>query len=426
MSLLRTNGLIYRNTLQWRPSSFYVPLKSSVISYRQKSSEISNLFLNSSDKTLKPIYYERGRKNRFKIEEFESEIVAENPSNEDSFIKSGPKKVLVVLNPNSGHGLSSQIFSTKVQPILQRAGFEMEIIETKYAGQAQNISSNINLNLYPDGIICVGGDGIVNEVLNGLYTRNNINNNTNNKVISVPIGIIPTGSDNSLAWTVLGIKDPISAAKAITTGGSTNLDVFVVKWINAGLIHFGLTAAYFGFLSDVLELSEKYRKKFGPLRYFIAGIMKLISLPKYSFELEYQKWDNLTGEDSKENWIKTKGNFLGVLVCNHKCKTVQGLESQIIAPKSVHDDRQLDLLMVRGNGRFRLIVFYIALQFCKHLMLPFVEYVKVKSVKIRAVGKTQKGCGIDGELISENGEIKCSLVPQQLKLLGFHIDKRNE
>ena len=32
---------------------------------------------------------------------------------------------------------------------------------------------------------------------------------------SVPIGIIPAGSDNSLVWTVLGVKDPISAALSI-------------------------------------------------------------------------------------------------------------------------------------------------------------------------------------------------------------------
>ena len=32
---------------------------------------------------------------------------------------------------------------------------------------------------------------------------------------SVPIGIIPAGSDNSLVWTVLGVRDPISAALSI-------------------------------------------------------------------------------------------------------------------------------------------------------------------------------------------------------------------
>lgn len=37
----------------------------------------------------------------------------------------------------------------------------------------------------------------------------------------------------------------------------------------------------------VLELSEKYQKCFDPLRYFVAGFLKFLCLPKYHFELEY-------------------------------------------------------------------------------------------------------------------------------------------
>lgn len=48
------------------------------------------------------------------------------------------------------------------------------------------------------------------QVLNGLLSRGN-----QKEAISIPIGIIPAGSDNSLVWTVLGVRDPVSAAIAI-------------------------------------------------------------------------------------------------------------------------------------------------------------------------------------------------------------------
>lgn len=48
------------------------------------------------------------------------------------------------------------------------------------------------------------------QVLNGLLSRND-----QKEAISIPIGIIPAGSDNSLVWTVLGVRDPVSAAIAI-------------------------------------------------------------------------------------------------------------------------------------------------------------------------------------------------------------------
>lgn len=87
---------------------------------------------------------------------------------------------------------------------------------------------------------------------------------------------------------------------------------------------------------------------------------------------------------SEDKWVVKKGHFLGVLVCNHSCKTVQSLSSQVIAPKAVHDDNSLDLLLVHGSGRLRLIRFLLRLQMGRHLSLPYVEYVKVKQVFVFA------------------------------------------
>jgi hypothetical protein len=78
-----------------------------------------------------------------------------------------------------------------------------------------------------------------------------------------------------------------------------------------------------------------------------------------------------------ERWIVRKGRYLGVLVCNHSCKTVQSLSSQVVAPKAEYDDNCLDLLLVGGSGRLRLLRFLVLLQFGKHISLPDVEYVKV-------------------------------------------------
>ncbi|KAL6985065.1 Sphingoid long-chain bases kinase 1 [Sarracenia purpurea var. burkii] len=481
----------------------------------------------------------------------------------------------------------------------------MEVVKTTSAGHARNLASSVDFSRCPDGIICVGGDGIVNEVLNGLLSRDNLK-----EAISIPIGIIPAGSDNSLVWTVLGVRDPISAAIAIVKGGLTATDVFAVDWIQTGVIHYGMIVTYFGFVSDVLELSEKYQKRYGPLRYFVAGFLKFLCLPKYSFEVEYlpvskeateregkisvdreivdlsdlytdimrrsntdgiprasslssidsimtpsrmsggeldttcssthastepsdyvrgldpkvkrlssgrsnvmaepevihpqlplsttpnwprtrsrsktdkgwtgltathdttrcswgntatndkedisstlsdpgpiwdaePKWDvepnwdlenpielpgppddNGTGARNEvvprlqENWVVTKGQFLGVLVCNHACRTVQGLRSQVVAPKAEHDDNTLDLLLVRGNGRLRLLRFFLLLQLGRHLSLPYVEYVKVKSVKIKPGKQSHNGCGLDGELFPVNGQVVCSLLTEQCRLIG--------
>lgn len=537
-----------------------------------------------------------------------SDLLASIPLYDQPPIKcKSPPRVLVILNPRSGHGRSSKVFHGKVEPIFQLAGFKMEVVKTTAAGHARKLASSVDFSTCPDGIICVGGDGIVNEVLNGLLSRDN-----QKEAISIPIGVIPAGSDNSLVWTILGVRDPISAAMTIVKGGLTAADVFAVEWIQTGVIHYGTTVSYYGFLSDVLELSEKYQKRFGPLRYFVAGFLKFLCLPKYSFELEYlpmsevsddreivedqnkidmsdlytdimrrsgreglprasslssidsimtpsrmsgdldttgstlassepsefvrcldpkskrlslgrsnlmpepeevihpqvslsatpnwprtrsksradkgwtglnitndsrsswaatamndredisstisdpgpiwdaePKWDAEPNWDAERNWetenpiqlhgppddleqgickelvpkldekwVVKKGTFLGILVCNHSCKTVQSLSSQVIAPKAAHDDNALDLLLVQGSGRLRLIRFFILLQFGRHLSLPYVEYLKVKSVKLRAAKNSLNGCGIDGELLKMNGQVMCSLLPEQCRLIG--------
>ncbi|GMY18564.1 sphingoid long-chain bases kinase 1 [Fagus crenata] len=527
-----------------------------------------------------------------------SELLQTDTPPELLFKCKNPPKMLVILNPRSGRGRSSKVFHGIVEPIFKLAGFKLEIVKTTSAGHAKKLASSVDISTCPDGIICVGGDGIINEVLNGLLSRDN-----QKEGISIPIGIIPAGSDNSLVWTVLGVRDPISAAMAIVKGGLTATDVFAVEWIQTGVIHFGMTVSYFGFVSDVLELSEKFQKRFGPLRYFVAGFLKFLCLPKYSYEVEYlpaskedregnfladqkvvdmselytdimrrsskdgiprasslssidsimtpsrmsggdldttcssthastepseyvrgldpkakrlssgrsnvtaepevihpqvplsttpnwprtrsksradkgwtgtndasrcswanaatndkedisstlsdpgpiwdtePKWDcepnwavenpiELPGPSDdvetgmkrevtprfEDKWVVKNGQFLGILVCNHACRTVQS--SQVVAPKSEHDDNTMDMLLVHGSGRLRLLRFFLLLQMGRHLSLPYVEYVKVKSVKIKPVKHTHNGCGIDGELFRVNGQVISSLLPEQCRLIG--------
>jgi len=222
--------------------------------------------------------------------------------------------------------------------------------------------------------------------------------------------------------------------------------VFAVKWIKAGVSHFGLTASYYGFVADVLQLSENFRLQLGPFRYVAAGLLKFLSLPQYRFEVEYlplspgrnpelkplteKSHEQLSGDGKvrrgriEDSWITRRGEFLGIFVCNHFCKPARGLLSPVIAPKAQHDDGSLDLILVHGSGRLKLFCFFIAYQLCWHLLLPFVEYVKVKQVKIRPVGNTHNGCGVDGELLRGEGktEWQCSLLPAQGRLLGRHPD----
>eukprot|EP01018_Ginkgo_biloba_P037413 Gb_09413 [translate_table: standard] len=194
-------------------------------------------------------------------------------------------------------------------------------------------------------------------------------------------------------------------------------------------------------MSEVLELSSKYQR-FGPLRYFIAGAIQMLNLPQYECEIQYlpatQQAASCIGSDSafsgldhtilhgheyekEEHWESKKGIFLGIIICNHQCKTVQCLETQRLAPFAKHNDGMLDLLLVHKIGRFQLLLFLILMQYGGHISLPFVEYIKVQCARLIPVQDTVS-CGIDGELLRIDSPASISIFPRQMYLIGHKVD----
>ncbi|CAI9091992.1 OLC1v1027119C1 [Oldenlandia corymbosa var. corymbosa] len=87
-----------------------------------------------------------------------------------------PKNLLVFVHPRSGKGNGRRTWEG-VAPIFYQANIKAEVIVTERAGHAFNIMASTadkELNSY-DGVIAVGGDGLFNELLNGLLlTRHKV------------------------------------------------------------------------------------------------------------------------------------------------------------------------------------------------------------------------------------------------------------
>lgn len=80
------------------------------------------------------------------------------------------RKVLVLVNPFSGGGAAARNWEL-ARPILEKAHIDLKVVFTERAGHAYDI---VNHELRPkdyDGIVTVSGDGLIHEVVNGLYRR---------------------------------------------------------------------------------------------------------------------------------------------------------------------------------------------------------------------------------------------------------------
>ncbi|XP_028158062.1 sphingosine kinase 2-like [Ostrinia furnacalis] len=107
------------------------------------------------------------------------------------------KKLLILLNPKSGSGKARELFQTKVAPLLQEAEVPYDLHVTKYAQYAREFVRTRNVYSWR-GVVAVGGDGVLFEVLNGMFERLD----WQQALAEVPLAILPCGSGNGLSRSI--------------------------------------------------------------------------------------------------------------------------------------------------------------------------------------------------------------------------------
>lgn len=108
----------------------------------------------------------------------------------------------IILNPSSAKGGSTLAFE-KVKAVLDERGIEYTVHETDHPLHAKEITAELNKRDHTD-LIVMGGDGTLNEVLNGITDFEKIN-----------IGIISCGTGNDFIRAAGIPSDPVEAINLI-------------------------------------------------------------------------------------------------------------------------------------------------------------------------------------------------------------------
>ncbi|HET6198530.1 MAG TPA: diacylglycerol kinase family protein [Acetobacteraceae bacterium] len=117
-----------------------------------------------------------------------------------------PRAVLLIRNPTAGRRRQGLVDAVVRE--LEAEGWTVELVDTAAAGDARRLAESCAIGRY--AVIAVaGGDGTINEVVNGLATRGEG---------APPMAIVPLGTANVLAHE-LGLAAKASAvAKTIMSG----------------------------------------------------------------------------------------------------------------------------------------------------------------------------------------------------------------
>lgn len=190
-----------------------------------------------------------------------------------------PRKLLVFKNPYGGTGNALNIFS-RVRPIFDIAGITCEEVVTTKAKDAEERIQKFNLSQY-DGVVVVGGDGLLSEVVNGLtrYAQNKVGINYNDHTLqhdpcSLPIGIIPAGTGNIYAKMFHGIREPTTSALHIIRGLRKASNLYSIHQ-DGKLCAYSILVFGFGFPGDLIKSSQS-KKYLGRSKYFFAVLDSII------------------------------------------------------------------------------------------------------------------------------------------------------
>jgi diacylglycerol kinase (ATP) len=122
----------------------------------------------------------------------------------------GLQNALLIHNPNAGHGGESRRRTLdEARRIFAEGGIEVELAETSGPGDATNIAQRATLERRQLVIAC-GGDGTLNEVVNGLAGASNGHR--------VPLALLPAGTANIFAKELTLPWDIPGAARKLVRG----------------------------------------------------------------------------------------------------------------------------------------------------------------------------------------------------------------
>ena len=276
------------------------------------------------------------------------------------------RKYYLTVNPYGGGKKGPKILKD-VLPLFEQKNIELNIIETEYAGHNRDLANQLNMDGY-DGFCCIGGDGTLNEVINGLLTRKDR--------LKFPIGLITGGTGNSFMHD-LDCLDPIEAANKIISDKRRFIDVFSCN--TDGKTFYGFNILGWGIPTDANILADKLRWM-GPQRYNFASIIEVLRHKKRFARVIID--NNSIGAD-----------FAFIIGCN----TIHTGKGMRMAPLARLNDGLIDLIIVRKVSRFKLLKLFPKVFSGKHIGDPGVDYRQVKQFKIMSEDKSQ--LNLDGEVL---------------------------
>ncbi len=181
------------------------------------------------------------------------------------------KECLVVVNPNAGIGKANRDWH-EILGLLRKNGFDYNAVFTQRPMHAADLIVD-HATIGYRKIIVVGGDGTMNEVVNGILTQKTVQST------DITVGMIPVGTGNDWMRTYNIPKGYSQAVEVLKKGRTVVQDAGTVSYFNSRKkeTRYFINMAGLGFDALVAQKTnaDKIRGRGNPMLYFANLISSL-------------------------------------------------------------------------------------------------------------------------------------------------------
>jgi diacylglycerol kinase (ATP) len=283
----------------------------------------------------------------------------------------------LIYNPSSGKETMRE-YLPEILDIFESAGLETSCHMTKSARDTIEAARQAAREGF-QYVIAAGGDGTVNEVVNGISTEDK----------RPVLGILPAGTSNDLAGA-LGIpRDLIMAAKHLVRFNTRPLDVVQVN------DDFFVNIAGCGRITEITyEVPSKMKTALGQLAYYMKGLEKIPQLRDIHLDVEATNF-------------AFSGKAMLCLICNSN--RVGGYET--LAPEAKLDDGLFDVIIIKHSNLADIIKLATQALKGEHIHNERVVYFQTDWLKVTS--EEHVDLNLDGEY---GGSL-----PKEFRILKHHL-----
>lgn len=277
------------------------------------------------------------------------------------------KKARLIYNPTSGQEIMKKNVA-EVLDILEGFGYETSAFQTTPAPNSARDEAKRAAKAGFDLVIAAGGDGTINEVVNGIAPLPK----------RPKMAIIPTGTTNDFARALKVPRgNPVEAAKLIGKNQMVKMDIGRAR----GEVYFINIAAAGSLTELTYSVPSQLKTTFGYLAYLAKGAELLPRVSKVPVKITHD-----------DGVFDGEVSMIFAAITN----SVGGFET--IAPDAKLDDGKFTLILVKTANLIEILhLIRLVLAGGKHINDPRIEYIKTSYINIEPQSDQQMMINLDGE-----------------------------